>query len=91
MYMSPVLGKIYVPFYYPELTKSRRANRKIWHENKILKANEPALFRSNEWHQKTYHEFSWDYPFNAILLFIVNVTAMFKTKKWRISLIFIYN
>jgi hypothetical protein len=24
--------------------------------------------RSIEWHQKTYHEISWDYPFNLDLI-----------------------
>jgi hypothetical protein len=42
--MSPVLGQIYAPFYYPELTTHRRENRKIRHENEILKANEPAPY-----------------------------------------------
>jgi hypothetical protein len=35
--MSPVLGQIYAPFYYPELTTPR-------FENEILKANEPAPY-----------------------------------------------
>jgi hypothetical protein len=39
--MSPVLGQIYAPFYYPV---HRRKNIKIRHENKILKANEPAPY-----------------------------------------------
>jgi hypothetical protein len=40
--MSPVLGQIYTPFNYPELTTPRRENQKIRHE--IPKANEPAPY-----------------------------------------------
>jgi hypothetical protein len=42
--MSPVLGQIYAPFYYPELTTPRRENQKILHENKILKAIKHAPY-----------------------------------------------
>jgi hypothetical protein len=42
--MSPVLGQIYVSFYYLELTTPRHKNRKIRHEIKILKSNEPAPY-----------------------------------------------
>jgi hypothetical protein len=42
--MSPILGQIYAPYNYPELTTPRRENRKIRHENEILKANEPASY-----------------------------------------------
>jgi hypothetical protein len=31
--------------------------------------------RSIEWHQKTYHEISWDYPFNALYLFFNELTS----------------
>jgi hypothetical protein len=42
--MGPVLGHIYAPFYYRELTTHRHEYRKIWHENEILKANESAPY-----------------------------------------------
>jgi hypothetical protein len=42
--MSPVLGQIYAPSYYPELTTPRCENKIIWQENKILKANEPVAY-----------------------------------------------
>jgi hypothetical protein len=42
--ITPILGRIYMPFYYPELTTLRRENWKIGHENKILKENEPAPY-----------------------------------------------
>jgi hypothetical protein len=49
-----------------KLTTPRRENRKIQHENEILKANEPAPYVP-ELHiyritPKTYQEISWDYP-----------------------------
>jgi hypothetical protein len=40
--MSPILGQIYTPFFYPELTIHRCKNRKILHESKILQEIEPA-------------------------------------------------
>jgi hypothetical protein len=43
--MSPVLGQIYAPFYYPGHTSPIRENKKkILHKNEILKANEPAPY-----------------------------------------------
>jgi hypothetical protein len=42
--MNHVVGRIYASFYYPELTTPRRENRKIRHENEIVKANEPAPY-----------------------------------------------
>jgi hypothetical protein len=45
--MSPVLGQIYAPFYYPELSTHRHKNRQIRHENDMFRN-----FRSIEWHQK---------------------------------------
>jgi hypothetical protein len=41
--MSTALGQIYAPFYYPELPTPRHKNQKIWHEAKILRANDTAL------------------------------------------------
>jgi hypothetical protein len=42
--MSPLLGQICAPFYYPELTTPRHENKKIQHEIEILKANEPTTY-----------------------------------------------
>jgi hypothetical protein len=44
MYEPRTIGQILAPFYYMELTTPRHENRKIRHENKILKANEPAPY-----------------------------------------------
>jgi hypothetical protein len=52
-----------------KLTTAWHENRKIRYENELLKAN-PLLMcryvRSIDWHQKTYHEISWNYPFNNL-------------------------
>jgi hypothetical protein len=42
--MSPVLGQIYEPFYYPELTTTRRENKKNSTIKQIFKAHEPAPY-----------------------------------------------
>jgi hypothetical protein len=52
-----------------KLTTPRRENRKIRHENEILKANEhdPRLYKLQIYrYQKTYHKCSWDYPFKSL-------------------------
>jgi hypothetical protein len=46
--MRLVLGQIYAPFYYPELTTHRRENKKNRHENEILKANEPICLVTSD-------------------------------------------
>jgi hypothetical protein len=45
-----------------KLTTAWHENRKIQYENEFLMCRNVG---SIEWHQKTYHEISWDYPFKA--------------------------
>jgi hypothetical protein len=54
-----------------KLTMAWHKNKKIQYENELLKAKEPHLMCRNvrciEWHQKTYHKISWDYPFKLVI------------------------
>jgi hypothetical protein len=43
--MSPVLGQIYAPVYYQELTTHRRKNTEIQYKSEILKLFKLPIYR----------------------------------------------
>jgi hypothetical protein len=65
---SPVLGQSYTPFYFRSSLRPYTKIEKFDTKTNFSKQKNPLLMcrnvRSIEWHQKTYHEISWYYPFN---------------------------
>jgi hypothetical protein len=86
LYKSPVLGQIYAPLYYPELTTPRRENWKIQQLNEILKANDPTLYVQKlqiyRMTLKTYYEIIFLLHFRCHAELFVKISCNWRHTKW---------